>query len=334
MPAVTVVIPARDAAATLGRALAGVAAQDVGHELIVVDDGSSDATPALAREHGARVLAGAGAGPAAARNLGAAEARTDALAFLDADCFPTPGWLAPAWTRSARRPRPGRRRADPAAARGPFDRTLWVTDAWGLFESANLFVARATFARLGGFEGWLGQATAKELAEDTWLGWRARRAGLHTAFAPEPSSTTPCSRATPAAYVAERARLRFFPALARRVPELREDFFFARTFLNRRSAAFDLALAGAVAAVAARRPAPLLAAAPYAALAVADAPPVGQARAAAGRWPPTSPPTPSARARWPGAAPRPGRSCSRAGTGSGASGRTPACRPAGPASRR
>jgi hypothetical protein len=55
------------------------------------------------------------------------------------------------------------------------------------------------------------------------------------------------------------------------VPELREDFFFARTFLNRRSAAFDLALAGAVAAVAARRPAPLLAAAPYAALAVADA---------------------------------------------------------------
>ena len=93
VPAVTVVIPARDAAATLGRALAGVAAQDVGHELIVVDDGSRDATPALAREHGARVLAGAGAGPAAARNLGAAEARTDALAFLDADCFPTPGWL-------------------------------------------------------------------------------------------------------------------------------------------------------------------------------------------------------------------------------------------------
>ena len=272
VPAVTVVIPARDAAATLGRALAGVAAQDVDHELIVVDDGSSDATPALAREHGARVLAGAGAGPAAARNLGAAEARTDALAFLDADCFPTPGWLRAGLDALVRADLvQGAVRADPDAARGPFDRTLWVTDAWGLFESANLFVARATFARLGGFEGWLGQATAKELAEDTWLGWRARRAGLHTAFAPDALVHHAVFPRDARGYVAERARLRFFPELAGRVPELREDFFFARTFLNRRSAAFDLALAGTVAAVAARRPAPLLAAAPYAALSVADA---------------------------------------------------------------
>lgn len=71
-------------------------------------------------------------------------------------------------------------------------------------------------------------------------------------------------------YAAERARLRFFPALARRTPELREDLFFARVFLNRRSAAFDLALAGALGAAASRRPALLAAAAPYAGLAVAD----------------------------------------------------------------
>ena len=199
MPAVTVVIPARDAAATLGRALAGVAAQDVGHELIVVDDGSSDATPALAREHGARVLAGAGARARGRSQPGGGRGRTDALAFLDADCFPTPGWLrAGLDALGARRPRPGRRTRRPRRCRGPFDRTLWVTDAWGLFESANLFVAGATFARLGGFEGWLGQATAKELAEDTWLGWRARR-GLHTAFAPEALVHHACSRATPAA---------------------------------------------------------------------------------------------------------------------------------------
>src|SRR4051794_33054615 len=152
-------MPARDAAATLARALDGVARQDVDHELIVVDDGSTDATPALARARGATLLAGAGEGPAAARNLGAAAARGDVLAFLDSDCFPEPGWLAAGVEalESADLVQ-GAVHADPSARRGPFDRTLWVTDAWGLFESANLFVRRDTFAALGGFEGWLGQA--------------------------------------------------------------------------------------------------------------------------------------------------------------------------------
>jgi len=272
MPAVSVIVPARDAAPTLARALACVAAQDVDHELIVVDDGSADATAALARERGARVLAGTGAGPAAARNLGAAEASAGALAFLDADCFPAPGWLS-AGLRSLEGADlvQGAVRGDPNVERGPFDRTLWVTDAWGLFESANLFVSRAAFARLGGFEGWLGQATAKELAEDTWLGWRARRAGMRTAFAPDALVHHAVFARGARGYVAERARLRFFPALARRIPELRTDLFFARAFLNRRSAAFDLALAGGVAAAAARHPALVAAAAPYAALALADA---------------------------------------------------------------
>ena len=272
MPAATVVIPAKDAASTLGRTLAGVAAQEVDHEVIVVDDGSSDATPAIAREHGARVIAGPGEGPAAARNRGAGAATAPALAFLDADCFPTPGWLA-AGLRAldAAELAQGAVRADPDATRGPFDRTLWVTDAWGLFESANLFVRRDAFEALGGFEGWLGQATAKELAEDTWLGWRARRAGMRTAFAPEALVHHAVFARDARGYVAERTRLRFFPALARRVPELRERFFVGRTFLNRRSAAFDLALTGALAAATTRRPVLMAAAAPYAIFAVLDA---------------------------------------------------------------
>jgi hypothetical protein len=64
--------------------------------------------------------------------------------------------------------------------------------------------------------------------------------------------------------VAERARLRHFPALAARIPELRSELFWRRWFLSRRSAALDLALAGGALAALTGRRAPLAAALPYA----------------------------------------------------------------------
>ncbi len=57
-------------------------------ELIVVDDGSADGSPAAARAAGAQVLAmpaPGGHGPAAARNVGARAARGDFIFFVDAD---------------------------------------------------------------------------------------------------------------------------------------------------------------------------------------------------------------------------------------------------------
>ncbi len=57
------------------------------YELVVVDDGSTDDSRALAVESAARVLRTRGRqGPAAARNLGARHARGEFLLFLDADC--------------------------------------------------------------------------------------------------------------------------------------------------------------------------------------------------------------------------------------------------------
>ena len=51
--------------------------------------------------------------------------------------------------------------------------------------------------------------------------------------------------------------------MAAKMPELREHFLYRRVFLNRRSATFDLAVAGAAAAALARSPVPLIAALPY-----------------------------------------------------------------------
>jgi glycosyltransferase involved in cell wall biosynthesis len=89
MPEVSVVIPAYNAERTLGEALASVTAQTLGDlEVIVVDDGSTDATAEIARNAGdgrVRALTVANGGVARARNRGMHEARGELVAFLDAD---------------------------------------------------------------------------------------------------------------------------------------------------------------------------------------------------------------------------------------------------------
>jgi glycosyltransferase involved in cell wall biosynthesis len=86
-PAVSVVVPARDAERSLARCLQAVARSAGGTaEVIVVDDGSRDRTAEIARQHGATVVRhDRPHGPAAARNAGAARARGDVILFLDAD---------------------------------------------------------------------------------------------------------------------------------------------------------------------------------------------------------------------------------------------------------
>src|SRR5689334_12401466 len=98
MTAVSVIVPARDAAATLDGTLRALAAQDLDDdfEVLVVDDGSTDATAAIAEGFGppVRLLRMTGStGAGSVRNHGAAAARGHVLAFTDADCAPTPGWL-------------------------------------------------------------------------------------------------------------------------------------------------------------------------------------------------------------------------------------------------
>lgn len=92
-PRFSVIIPAYNAAATLARAIESVRAQSwPAHEIIVVDDGSHDASADVARGFGAAVhlIRQPNGGVSRARNAGAAAADGDWLAFLDAD-----DWYAP-----------------------------------------------------------------------------------------------------------------------------------------------------------------------------------------------------------------------------------------------
>jgi glycosyltransferase involved in cell wall biosynthesis len=96
----TVIIPCRNGAGFLPEALASVRAQSVEPgRCLVVDDGSTDGSAALAASAGFEVLrthgtAAAGAGASAARNTGLAAAGSTYVAFLDADDWWGPSHLA------------------------------------------------------------------------------------------------------------------------------------------------------------------------------------------------------------------------------------------------
>jgi len=181
-PAVSVVVPTRNRAAYLEVALASLRAQDLAgrSELIVVDDNSTDATPAVAREAGARHVRLAGPGGLnAGRNLGARESRAPVVAFVDDDVWAPPTWLRAVIEGAARHPEadafggPIRARIEGPAPRScgrekPPITTLDLgsedTDAamvWG----ANFAIRRAALERYGPFD----ESLAGHGDEQEWL---------------------------------------------------------------------------------------------------------------------------------------------------------------------
>ena len=98
---ISIIVPAFNEAAILGETLGGIrlaaaAFEAAGHEweLIVCDNNSTDATAAIAREAGARVVFEPINQIGRARNAGAAAAAGQWLVFVDADSHPSRGLLA------------------------------------------------------------------------------------------------------------------------------------------------------------------------------------------------------------------------------------------------
>jgi glycosyltransferase involved in cell wall biosynthesis len=92
---ISIVIPTFNGALRIGTCLNALLKQAGGDvEILVVDDGSTDNTAQVVEKYaGVRLISQRNAGPAAARNRGALEARGRLLLFTDDDCVPMPDWL-------------------------------------------------------------------------------------------------------------------------------------------------------------------------------------------------------------------------------------------------
>lgn len=182
IPDVSVVIPALNASSTLAVCLESVrlAAEHarLTIEILLMDNGSTDQTQAIARSYGATVREIKGIRVGALRNAGAEQAAGKILAFVDSDCIVPPTWLATAVAELA---------DDKIGAVGgdcqvPPDST-WVERAWtspisrntrwyvNRLASATLIIRKALFDQLSGFDSTL------IAGEDDDLSNRIARAG-------------------------------------------------------------------------------------------------------------------------------------------------------------
>ncbi len=195
MAIISVVVPVRNAAATLGACLAALAKQTAdpaAYEIIVVNDGSTDDTGEIARRHGLRCLDIAPSGPAVARNQGAALARGELVLFTDGDCEPAPNWIVQMSAPFADPEVAGARgvyltRQTALVARfvqqeyqDKYDRTARRSSI-DFIDTYSAAYRRAVFLENGGFE----VAFSVPSVEDQELSFRLAEKGYRLVFAPQ-----------------------------------------------------------------------------------------------------------------------------------------------------
>ena len=197
-PILSVIVPAYKCEAYLQQCLQGLLSSDLPRtswELVVVDDGSTDNTAAVARAVADRVLrvADGPRGPAHARNLGARHAAGTVLVFVDADVVVAPTTLRGFAALFA---------ADPAlgAAFGAYDDAPAATDFISQYRNllhryvhtlhpgeADTFwagcgaVKRDIFLAVGGFDA---LRYPRPQIEDIELGYRLREYGARIVLDP------------------------------------------------------------------------------------------------------------------------------------------------------
>jgi glycosyltransferase involved in cell wall biosynthesis len=134
----SVVVCAYNEAAYLPACLEALAAQSrPADTILVVNNGSTDQTAAIAKRHGVQVVDEPRRGLPRAREIGRLSASGDVLVYVDADCQPPPHWLARVERRFARNP-------GLVALTGPYRYYDWSGVGPALIRTYDLTLAPAT----------------------------------------------------------------------------------------------------------------------------------------------------------------------------------------------
>jgi glycosyltransferase involved in cell wall biosynthesis len=190
-PQISVIVPARDASATLRPLFDSLDRQTLerdAFEVIVIDNASRDDTAEVARARGAIVVEEPRPSRAGARNAGVRRASADLIAYTDADCVASPGWLAALRDALAGQPLVAGpvqlTTGEPPNAVERFE-GLWrfaqeagVQDGWAA--TANLGIRRSVHDEIGGFD-----IAYRHIGEDADYCLRARARGHVLGFAPD-----------------------------------------------------------------------------------------------------------------------------------------------------
>ncbi|TPG49581.1 glycosyltransferase family 2 protein [Roseomonas nepalensis] len=155
-PDVSVVIPAYNAAKTIGNTIETVLAQTVpAKEIIVVDDGSADDTAMVAEGYGpfVKVIRKQNGGPASARNLGVRQAAGEWIALLDADDLWAPDKLE-RQLRLVADPEVGLVHTLTDGQRAQVPTTLSFEQLWdrNWIVNSTVLLRKKAFENLGGFD--------------------------------------------------------------------------------------------------------------------------------------------------------------------------------------
>lgn len=192
-PRISVIVCTRNGAATLRPCLESLThLQYPDHEVIVIDDGSTDATAEIARNFpGVRYEKQEPQGLSVARNRGAEIATGEILAYTDDDCVAEPDWLlhlslafdSSEWVAAGgpNIPPPPRTSVEAvvAAAPGaPMHVMLNDVEAEHL-PGCNLAIRKSALLEIGGFD-----PVFRAAGDDVDICWRLREAGGKLRFAP------------------------------------------------------------------------------------------------------------------------------------------------------
>jgi glycosyltransferase involved in cell wall biosynthesis len=191
-PQVSVVVCAHNAEATIRECLDGLAElRYPDYEVIVVDDGSTDATPGIASEFDYHLIRTPNRGLAAARNTGLAAASGEIVAYIDADATPDCDWLtylAHTFLTTSHAGVGGPNLAFPDdglvatavthAPGGPTHVLLSDEEAEHI-PGCNMAFRRAALQEVGGFDPRFGAA-----GDDVDVCWRVRERGRSLGFSP------------------------------------------------------------------------------------------------------------------------------------------------------